>query len=190
MENLWKRIEEALAQIDPDLLEDLRPGASEDAIERVERQLGVRFPDDYRASLRIHEGTGGFLIDHWELNQLSATVRRWKMFDEFVSTGEIRLGDDRYARATGPVRPQRWNRAWIPIARDGNGNDQALDLDPPANGARGQIIEYYRDSNEVKVIAPGFAGYLERFATDLEAGCYEAQRAGAIVVDLVRKPST
>ncbi len=54
MRDLWQRLEGVFAAQRWPVA--LRPGASEVEIARVEAALGLPFPDDLRASLRIHDG--------------------------------------------------------------------------------------------------------------------------------------
>jgi cell wall assembly regulator SMI1 len=56
MRDLWDRLERWITENVPEWLEQLNPGASEEEIAKAERELGVRFPEDFRESLKIHNG--------------------------------------------------------------------------------------------------------------------------------------
>jgi cell wall assembly regulator SMI1 len=187
MEKLWERIEAALEGIDPELLENLLPPAPEKMIARAERTLGVRFPDDFRESLGVHEGSF-YMIDGWALNDLERTFNRWKTNDRLVAEGVIGLGDDPLVKAIGPVRAQRWNRRWVPVLRNESEDDRALDLDPAPGGVPGQVIEYFRDMPRVRVVAPGLRATLEEWADDLEKGRYEVTRAQGMITKFEKRP--
>jgi cell wall assembly regulator SMI1 len=92
-------------------------------------------------------------------------------------------GDSDWVRTSGPVRAQKWNRRWIPIASDGGGDARTLDLDPPTGGASGQVISQSRGWEAVRVLEPSFAAYLEGFADDLERGRYEASIEDGVLVE-------
>ena len=187
MTALWRRVEAALDTYDPDLKGDLEPGASDAAIAAAEAALGVRLPDEYRASVRIHDGIGTYLMDSWQLSPLETVLRRWEMFQSFVADGTLTLGEVARVRAKGPVRKERWNSRWIPIAENGGGDDHLLDLDPAPGGAVGQVLYRTRESTAVAVIAPSFGAYLTLFADDLEAGRYEVVRRNGVCVDFLKR---
>ena len=54
MQSTWARIERWLAESAPDVLDSLRPGATDERILNTEAALDVTLPDDVRASYRIH----------------------------------------------------------------------------------------------------------------------------------------
>ena len=56
MRDLWERLETYLKSHAPGVLEFLNPPATENQIREAETVLGVSFPADLIASLRIHNG--------------------------------------------------------------------------------------------------------------------------------------
>lgn len=179
MEELWRRIEPVLANLGF----ELPPGASHDDVVRAEQVLGISLPADYRESVRIHDGTFDYLIEDWQLDTLVDIVKGRSMFDALVADGSLSLGDVFRVQTDGPVRPQRWNRAWIPIGSNTSSDHLLLDLDPPAGGTRGQLLRLTHEAGKVTVIAPTFRAFLARFADDLEHDRYEAVRDGDVVIE-------
>ena len=59
VENSWTRIEAWLAEHHPELLDDLKPGASDFEIAAIERHIGQQLPEDVRVSCRIYDGQHG-----------------------------------------------------------------------------------------------------------------------------------
>jgi hypothetical protein len=45
-----------------------------------------------------------------------------------------------------------------------------IDLDPPPEGTRGQVILYDHEVGPMRVVAPSFSAWLARIAAALEAG--------------------
>lgn len=176
MREVWERVRRALDTHAPGLSKTLRRGADEAALGAAEAALGVTLPDEVRESMRIHDGTSYYIVDGWEFEPVDRIVSLHAMFCEFVDDGTITLGDSNWVRTHGPVRPQKWNRRWISIASDGNGDHLALDLDPPPDGTLGQVIRIDRDVRDVYVIAPSLRAMLEGFADDLEQGRYDIER--------------
>lgn len=60
--------------------------------------------------------------------------------------------------------------AWIPLAKDWEGNNIAIDLAPGPKGRWGQVILFGRDFDRKYVIASSWAAFLATFADDLELG--------------------
>lgn len=71
-----------------------------------------------------------------------------------------------------------WTRERIPLGRAGTGDLVAIDLDPGEDGTIGQIVTCGHDSEFVRWVAPSWQAYLERLASDLEAGRYRVDPDG------------
>ncbi len=56
MQDVWNRIESWLATNAPNVLSYLLPGATNEEIQQTEVALGIQFPEDVKASYRIHNG--------------------------------------------------------------------------------------------------------------------------------------
>ena len=78
METIWNRIETWLVANAPEILNNLQPGATDEAIKQAEIFLGIELPEDVKASYRLHNGQDGYngLMDGWELLSLE------RMMDE------------------------------------------------------------------------------------------------------------
>jgi cell wall assembly regulator SMI1 len=176
IERTWYRVEAWLMTNAPLVFESLHAGASEAEIVEVEHILGVRFPDDVRASYGIHAGqhpvsVRGFpgLIEGYQLLTLPEIMGEWRLWKRLLDGGDFEglLGDPQ-----GPIRADWWHPAWIPLTHDGSGNHHMLDLSPAPGGTLGQILEFWHDDPTRRVLAPSFAVWLDRFADDLNAGRY------------------
>lgn len=59
---------------------------------------------------------------------------------------------------------------WIPLCKDFEGNNVAIDLAPGPKGRWGQVILFGRNFDRKYVVAPSWAAFLSTFADDLESG--------------------
>lgn len=172
MEEVWRRIEMWLKANAPEILEKLEKGAPAKALAAAEKKLGVRLPEDFKASYRIHDGQSGIaipLMGEWRLLRLDYLLKKWQMMRTLVEGGDFA---DYECKALGPVRPEWFNLKWIPIADNGGGDYWCVDLDPPAKGKLGQIITFWHTASKRERIADSFEQLLSHFADDLERKRY------------------
>lgn len=165
IETTWRRIETWLEANAPDVAAGLSPGATDEQIAATERALAVTFPDNVRASYRIHDGqqadpsVGGGFTEGGEFLLLSRIVDEWEVWKNLLDDGTF---DGFESGPDEGVRPDWWNARWIPITHDGSGNHLCLDLDPAPGGKSGQIITMWHDSPEWEVMAGSFGEGLAR----------------------------
>lgn len=62
------------------------------------------------------------------------------------------------------------HQGWIPLAKDQDGNNIAIDLAPGSKGRVGQVILFGRDFDTKYVVSPSWGDFLAQFAADLESG--------------------
>jgi cell wall assembly regulator SMI1 len=100
----------------------------------------------------------------------SGVVYEWNFWRQILEEGALpEVG----VPPEGPIQVVRWNVRWIPLTDlGGQGNHYCVDLDPAPGGQAGQIIWYHHERGAVRVVAPGFAEWLARYADGLEAGLY------------------
>lgn len=175
MRDIWNRIESWLAINAPKLLNNLRPGAIDAQIQEIEELLGVQFPEDFKASYRIHDGQvfdAPNFFDNWEFLSLKRIIDEYNFWKELWNEGK--LGDGREecrGNADGAIKINyHWNPKWIPITNNSTGDNECLDLDPDENGTFGQVIIMWHNDPDMSVIANSFRAWLEQFTDDLEAG--------------------
>ncbi|KAG7795890.1 hypothetical protein KL929_003652 [Ogataea haglerorum] len=70
----------------------------------------------------------------------------------------------------GAVQEVYYHNKWIPLVKDNEGNNIALDLAPGPRGRWGQIILFGRDFDTKFVVASCFTEFLLNLADDLEDG--------------------
>lgn len=158
---MWERIGETLRRVYGAQTDDawfLAP-VSEDRIAEVERILGTRLPDDYRASLTIHEGVKQpvWLWDAVSLLELRLVLDdHERLFAEAIHPSMKGV----HLTTVGLVRGVLFDRSWIPIASD-NGIPICLDMNPPLGGSVGQVIYVDWEDGTVRVIAKNFLEFIE-----------------------------
>jgi len=169
VQEIWNRIESWLEANEPETFRDLLPGATDEEIHSAEELMDVRFPEDATESYKVHNGQGGngppLLWGEWHLLSLEDITQQWELMKDLYHAGEFM---DAQGSSEGPVRAEWWNPKWIPVAYNGAGDLQCLDIDPAAGGNSGQIIAFWHMNPEREVITDSFRAWLEVFANSLE----------------------
>lgn len=70
----------------------------------------------------------------------------------------------------GVVKQVYANKLWIPFAYDWGGNHLGIDLDPGVNGIRGQVINFGRDEDRKRAIAPNVTAFVQWLVGQLQVG--------------------
>ncbi len=174
MKTIWNRIETWLEKNLPKMREGLMPGASQEQIQELEKLVDVTLPEDFRESLRIHDGQNGLaspLLDEWQLFQIKYMMSDWQCMKELFDQGKL----EGPVQTEGTVKAQWWNPRWLEVATNGAGDLICLDFDPASGGEVGQVIIFWHVHGERKVLAPSFQAWLADFAADLEQGKYAVE---------------
>jgi cell wall assembly regulator SMI1 len=151
IERLWKRIDAAIAQMKT-VKPKLKGPATERSILAAERSLGVSFPDDVRASLRVHDGqpsNSDGLFGTFSLLSAAGCAREARIWNDLEASGEFKK------------RPSRWKRGWIPLTSDGGGDSHCVD-------GKGRIILVRHDADDRPVVATSFRAWLTGACEELE----------------------
>ncbi|QEG26409.1 SMI1 / KNR4 family protein [Gemmata obscuriglobus] len=123
-------------------------------------------------SYKVHDGSWGlWMFPHGggALATIQAIEGEWLRWQEVAAEGWFaEMGSE----PEGPIKPVHWNSQWLPVTDAGSGNHFCVDLDPAPGGKVGQIIWFDHEVGPVRVVASGFAAWLEQYATALESGRY------------------
>lgn len=167
--------------------EDVLPAPREAAeIEELERQLGLRLPDDLRALYAVADGDdkncGSRLFDRHPWVDLGRLVSRHHT-DHLWATGNTwkyhTLDSDCSDGLPNPkVRPSVDRPGWIIFAESTGGDFLAVDMDPAAGGRPGQVIRVglHHDDGPVYV-ADSVTELLRLQLAALERGDYTCDAA-------------
>jgi cell wall assembly regulator SMI1 len=187
VDRAWARIEASLSTILPASLQQLEPPAEVEAIDAVEAALGVVLPQDFRASLLIHNGTKWIFSADGQLqpspvplnwlyntNRIVEATRTWR--DNYApdppwddpQVWAYLVDEGQHLFLNGPVRPIVGSAGAVMVG-DMNGDvNWFLDLDPPPGGTSGQVARVEVECSKWDVLAPSWTQLLVRYANDLE----------------------
>ncbi len=178
IDQLWQRIEAGWRLQTLPTGQSLTPGASEQAIEEVERLLEITLPEAVRASYRRHNGGYSMeLASEMDVLSLADMVDWWQILEKLLHDPNW-IGQPPYyftpeAIQAGwhmdPIQPIWWHRRWIPFASDLTGNLSCVDLAPAAGGTVGQIIDWDHECGPSRVLFPSFAQLLAALAEQVES---------------------
>lgn len=189
MRALWQRIERVLEQRWPNKRLELRPPASARQVEEAESQLGVRFPEDFRESLLVHDGQDGepellWLPGVHKLGSLESMVRCWQEDRRFFEAedGECFAWLDHSQR----VRQVHAHPQHISFAGSSFWDYDRLlfDFDPAPLGKAGQII--VRFDCELVFLCESWRELMEKTAEGLENGRITLHECGPELSHQVR----
>ncbi|MFC3493526.1 SMI1/KNR4 family protein [Glycomyces rhizosphaerae] len=177
IESAWIRVEAALSRVLPDSLPLLAGPAEASEIDAIEAALGVSLPPDFRASLRIHNGSNYGNPTPVPLECLFSTgeivklTRAWDSEeDPDIDNPPVMacLIDEGMIHVSGPVRPTSSLKNRV-VVGDMNGDvTWIIDLDPPEGGTPGQVVRVDLECGQWDVLAPSWTALLVRYAEDLE----------------------
>ncbi|MCI0529674.1 MAG: SMI1/KNR4 family protein, partial [Nitrospira sp.] len=75
IQNIWRDIEVWYRENAPRLLQDLKDGASDQQISEFEAAIGMSLPDDYKTSVRLHNGA--VYVHDYEYLSLEGVLSKW-----------------------------------------------------------------------------------------------------------------
>ncbi len=190
MEAVWQQIEDWMSQHAPHLLQQLAPGADEEALKGLERDLGITLPDDMRASYLRHNGGHKIkLVTSMNILPVEGIIDNWQMLRELLDDEDWAtlpphyFVDEGSGWETGPIQPVWWNARWVPVATDNAGNLTCVDLAPAPGGAVGQIIDWDHECGPSQTLFPSFLAMLRAYAKHLKDGTGEEDEEGEVPHD-------
>lgn len=186
---LWAALEAFVATTPLKL--HLRPPATEKAIRAAERTMKLSFPDDFRASLLVHDGqeTGDgddagvfpWLSGHPRLASLERIVEAWK--DQCETFKTFQGTDAPIEIDGGRMVHYLWHPKRIPIAGNPwwDQDNTYLDFIPGPNGVPGQLVCFGKGYVDGLWCGPGFGAAFALFVDAVvsrkwlwEKGCFAA----------------
>ncbi len=185
---IWGQFEEALQRFAPDDYAGLLPPASEVEIAQAERTMKVKFPAQLRAAYRRHNGVSpmlgngkepqGFFLGSARWCSLAEMESKWKFMKRYAEGAEMDDHDFFFFPVRDQtwddlaIRPELWNKKWIPIGVTNTSSTYYVDLVPCARGTKGQLIT---DSGQLEamLIAPSLNAWIEFMTRSLISGRFK-----------------
>jgi len=173
MKKIWDKIEKKLAEIAPEILKDLNNGVTESDIEKLEKTIGTKLPNDFKDFYKLHNGQNNSagLIESEELLSFDRIIDEWSVWKGLLDKKSFeKSGVPFESDADEGIKNIWWNKFWIPFTYDGSGNHYCIDLDPDKGGKVGQVIRMWHDDSERTLIADSFKEFISGYADDLSNG--------------------
>lgn len=153
----------------PDVLAQLRPGATDDELHEAEQALGFALPADLQALLRENDGSEdecgfwGFLqfVPASFLGPAREDLLRWVKSDREYSVTDASLYSEVY--------PELQSNDWIAIGHQGYADQLAM------HAKTGRVFSAGKDVPAIRLVAPSLAAYLDGYAGDLDGGEYRVE---------------
>ncbi|PVM84601.1 SMI1/KNR4 family protein [Caulobacter endophyticus] len=168
---MWPEIIAQLAST-PEVLASLNPPASTREIDALERRVGARLPDSFKAYLATMDGQNDLGETAWlvEYNRFLPVAEIIETMDTMKA---LFAGEGRIAHiAENRIRPVLWDRRWIPFAGFMGSNHLVLDLHPGRKGVAGQIFQSFPGvdlEDDATVIADSFTDFSRDLLATLQA---------------------
>lgn len=173
MEKLWNKYRKWLGIHFKEGIDTLSVGASEEQLSRLEASIGKKLPNDYRDWLQIHNGqipdSVGLLYSN-EFLSTSRLLSEWQVMNQLLNRGEFSHTSE--SEPADTIKPDWWNKNWLPISSDGSGNLVCIDLSPGAKGTLGQIIDFDHETVHRTLLAKSFREYISNYLNDLDSERY------------------
>lgn len=169
LRKVWAVILDWYQRNTPERMGGVGGPVSEDAIKAIESKVSARLPEEYKASLRIHNG--GVAIHKYDLLAAEDVLSTWTRWKELSESGTFKEADVVYA-ASGEIQPKWWHEGWIPIARESGGDLLLIDTDPGPNGKLYQLVTIDRTEGPSVSRYRDFLHFLRSFADDIQANRY------------------
>jgi cell wall assembly regulator SMI1 len=142
--------------LDSPIEDDLKPGASKEELDRLEKMIGY-LDDDVRELYSIHNGCDGGNMGLFGFRFLSID----KIIRNLTGMGRLQNAENDIKNNGNQIRANVFNYGWLPIMADSSGNFIGVDYYPTENGTVGQVINFGRDEQEQYVFAPSLKEFLK-----------------------------
>ena len=163
----WQRLDGWLQSMPAAAPEGFKAPACDAEIHLLEGALGAKLPDDFVASVKIHNGQadrcmGCFNGDN--LLDVRGILREWTSWRDLVVEGAF---DGITSDPDGGIKDDWFNLQWIPFAANGMGDCLCLDLDPAPGGTVGQVIRVLHDDERRECLAASYEQWLDGMVKEL-----------------------
>ena len=177
-QSLWQEIQQSLLVIAPSIGESFQKPAEESQIKALEDAVAQPLPESFKEYLRTFNGQAQSDSPHYFMgyNLLLPT-------DEIIETYQMLVEDfegESIADELNPnkIQPILWDKGWVPFTDFEATTRICIDLNPAANGVKGQVIMLYPgidcQSDEV-ILANSFEEFTQKIWNILDAKEYSLE---------------
>jgi cell wall assembly regulator SMI1 len=170
MNELWNRLKSWLSANAPELLADLRPGATSDELDELEAHLGVELPIDLREFLQLVNGLPSNVSYEFYWGNLCSVEGIIDAWDCHIQEWLEESAENPEYESIPGIKDGWVNSRWIPVVEQDGPNFLCVDLDPTPDGTLGQVISVYHDADDHSIEASSFGDWLEQVVDRLESG--------------------
>ncbi|SKA44185.1 Cell wall assembly regulator SMI1 [Chitinophaga eiseniae] len=151
MQNTLATLDQHLSQLRPELYANLNAPLTEDAIAALEKSYGIALPADVKT---LYQWKNGQRDDYYEAFVNNSTFLPLQEALEIAKELTGMIGYDFEIE-------NWWHAAWIPLFHNGGGDYICYDTGGVFTGKQGQLLKFWHDDGERKVIAPGLEAFLQ-----------------------------
>ena len=174
-QNLWQEIQQSLLAIAPLIGKSFQKPAEEAQIKALEDVITQPLPKSFKEYLRTFNGQEQSDSPHYFMG-----YNLLLPIDEIIETYQMLVEDfegESIADELNPnkIQPVLWDKGWIPFTDFEVTTRICIDLNPAANGVKGQVIMLYPgidyQSDEV-VLANSFEEFTQKIWDILDSKDY------------------
>jgi cell wall assembly regulator SMI1 len=164
MKQSIERLDRWLRENRPDYYADLQPGVTETELSEFENLLGFGVPQSFKDLYMWRDGQAINSYKALQFNLSFMNIKQikyyWAVLNDLLDTGEFDLTN-------------WWHREWIPFLDNGGGDHLCIDMSGVFTGTKGQIIEFWHDSDDRSIQYPSLEKWLEVFVGSLDENLWE-----------------
>lgn len=185
-DTIWSEYKDWIeTNIGKNYIQQFNPPISPKEIEHIESKLGLEFPVDLRSFLLTYDGiddlrfilgadellSGQKIYQYWlngynllseEIKHVGSPISNSSQLDSYNKEHN----QDYFEEYDKGIKWLPFSEKWVPFMSDNGGTTiWYIDLDPDDLGKMGQIIEYYPEGGEAKIVS---WSYLEIFLENLD----------------------
>jgi cell wall assembly regulator SMI1 len=181
MKKQWQRLENWLAENEPEAINNLNSGCSFGQLNILENEIGLNLPQSFKDFYLIHNGQNDedyfglfYGVSLLPLYKILEEMRIWKgIIDEYGEAGMKENFD--YGQVSfmpNKVKAKYASKKWMPFAIIFDNCYLGLDFEPEIDGSTGQVINFGREEEHKAVLAGSFEEFIDWFIQELERGNY------------------
>jgi cell wall assembly regulator SMI1 len=163
MDAVVERLARWLWANDQKVLDALAPGATDNQIAGCEAAVGAALPDGLRALLKWRNGNRDDAFDSVIAGRLLLSTERiarhHEIMKDLVKQGAFSSTD-------------WWRTSWIPVLDNMSGDCTCIDPKGGFSGHPNQVLDFWHESPDRRILAPSFDGYLTAYVDALENGIW------------------